>query len=53
MSNFEDAGKWFNEAGDGCQEIERKAFYKGLSLLALGLAELHSLIKESVKKNPG
>ena len=46
MSHFKDASKWFNEAGDGCQELEKKAFYKGLSLLAEGLEDVRGLLEK-------
>jgi len=50
MSHFKDASKWFNEAGDGCQELEKKAFYKGLSLLAEGLDDLRGLFEQCAHK---
>ncbi|MBU1004549.1 MAG: hypothetical protein KKH94_08940 [Candidatus Omnitrophica bacterium] len=50
MNKFKDASKWFFEAGDGCQELEKKCYYKGLSLLADGLDELRELLAQRDKK---
>lgn len=47
MQHFEDAAKWFIQAGDEAQEIEKKCFYKGLSLLSQGLKSLYEKIEDS------
>ena len=51
MSHFKDASKWFSEAGDGCQELEKKAFYKGLSLLSEGLEDVRCLLEKCTTKS--